>query len=270
MPSAEAIVKLSGMEAGDASVERIKHGLTNESWLVSALGERRVVRISNPEDDALQINRSSEAVILAAVGDAGIGPDVIVCDPARQLLVTRYVGETWSEADTLQVENIDRIAALLRKLHALEVPTGVQSVNLLAVVEGYLGTLDQRAIVCELTSPTLRARARESAIVLYRRATECLCHNDVHSLNLVESVGGGLRLIDWEYAGLGEPLFDVAALSVYHRYDQALRERLLSAYLRGGEPAESQRFEVACWLFEYVRDLWTAVRELPSVERVAR
>ena len=123
MQSAETIVALSGIAGGsDASVERIKHGLTNESWLVSSAREQRVVRISNTEDDSLQINRASEAIILATVGRAGIGPEAIVCDPARRLLVTRYVGETWSDADARRAANIDRVAALLRRLHSLPAP----------------------------------------------------------------------------------------------------------------------------------------------------
>ena len=48
------------------------------------------------------------------------------------------------------------------------------------------------------------------------------CHNDVHHLNVVG--GDELRLIDWEYAGAGEPLFDLASVCVYHGYDRTRRE----------------------------------------------
>ena len=270
MQSVEAVIALSGISGGDAtSAERIKHGLTNESWLISSGEERRVVRISNPEDDSLQINRASESIILATVGGAGIGPEVIVCDPARRLLITRYAGETWSDEDAHRVENIDRIAALLSRLHALPAPSGIQRVNLLTVIDGYLQTLDAHAMVCEMMAPTLRTRARDIAIALYQDAAERLCHNDVHALNIV-TAGGTLRLIDWEYAGLGEPLFDLASISVYHRYDVPERERLLTAYLLHFDAAQWQRLELACWLFDYIRDLWTAVRELPSDARSAR
>ena len=269
MHSVETVIALSGIGGNAASAERIKHGLTNESWLVRSADERRVVRISNPEDDSLQINRASEAIILATVGRAGIGPEVIVCDPARRLLVTRYAGETWSDEDTHRVENIDGIAALLSRLHALPAPSGIQRVNLLTVIDGYVQTLDAHAMVCEVTAPTLRARARDIAVALYQDAGERLCHNDVHALNIV-TAGGALRLIDWEYAGLGEPLFDLASISVYHRYDLPERERLLTAYLQRVDTTQWQRLELACWLFDYIRDLWTAVREMPSDARFAR
>jgi hypothetical protein len=68
----------------------------------------------------LQIDRNSEAVVLQLVARAGIGPDVLRCDPDRGILVTRYLGATWSERDAHTNENIDRLAACCVGLHALE------------------------------------------------------------------------------------------------------------------------------------------------------
>ena len=73
-------------------------------------------------------------------------------------------------------------------------------------------------------------------------------------------MAASLRLIDWEYAGVGEPLFDLASVCVYHRYRRSQRERLLSAYAAPSEAVSWQRLELACWLFDYIRDLWMAVQ----------
>jgi len=245
-------------------VERIKHGLTNESWLVSTDQDVLVVRMSNTSEESLQINRASEALILGAVADAGIGPEVLLCDPARHLLVTSYMGPTWSEADAAFGDNIVRIAAVLRRLHALAPPQGLHSVDLLAVIDGYLQTLDENSVHCAATVSAMRIRSREIASMLQRDSVARLCHNDVHALNIV-ATQDGLRLIDWEYAGLGERMFDLASICIYHGYDKAQRERLLLAYTAVSDRIGMHRLELACWLFEYIRDLWTAVRELPAV-----
>jgi len=256
----EVRAALSGIESGGVcSAERIKHGLTNESWLVHGDEGALVVRLSNTEEVSLQINRVSEALILETVAQAGIGPEVIRCDPARHLLVTRYAGETWSESDALDVRNIGRVARLLRKLHSLSPPQGIQRVDLTAVVDGYLRTLDERGIHGPMGAPEQQARAREIAATLQRDSDPCLCHNDVHSLNIVDD--GELRLIDWEYAGLGERFFDLAAICVYHRYDRQRRDLLLGTYVDQSRSGSERRLELACWLFDYVRELWTAVRE---------
>jgi thiamine kinase len=257
-PAQVAAIALDLGTGAIRGIEPIKHGLTNRSWLVTTEGDRCVVRISDASAEELQIDRNSEAVVLELVAHAGIGADVLRCEPDRGILVTRYLGATWSQRDAHSTENIDRLAALLRRLHALDVPGGVRTVDLAATVHGYLRTLDERGIQSGLTLPSLRDCADETAKRLRKGAMACLCHNDVHHLNIVD--GESLRLIDWEYAGVGEPLFDLASLCVYHRYGRSQRERLLSAYAAPSETVSWHRLELACWLFDYIRDLWMAVR----------
>lgn len=244
-------------------VKRIKHGLTNESWLVRLRDDACVVRISNTAESALQIDRNSEATILAVVSAAGIGPDVLLCDPARRLLVTRYLGETWTPEDTRRSENIRRLAVLLSQLHRLPIPAGVRHVDLPATVAGYLDTLATHGVRIGLTEPSLRNRATEAARTLQKNSVPRLCHNDVHHLNIVGD--HDLRLIDWEYAGVGETSFDLASICVYHAYSAAQRHQLVSAYAVEPTPAMRDRLELACWLFDYVRELWMAVREATDV-----
>src|SRR5690606_21605043 len=125
-------------------------------------------------------------------------------------------------------------------------------------VKGYLDVLAQRASGSQLTTSATRTRAEHAALALRQGASRCLCHNDVHGLNIVDS--GSLRLIDWEYAGIGEPMFDLASICVYHHFTRPERERLLEAYSTTPQSNAAHQLELACWLFEYVKDLWTEVR----------
>jgi thiamine kinase len=259
-PADVAAEALSIAPAQITSVEPIKHGLTNESWLVRTLGEAVIVRISNAATENLRIDRASESVVLRTVADAGIGAPVLLNDPSRHVLVTRYIGEPWSMQDAQVESNVRRLAARLQQLHRLPVPAGVRTVELGETVRGYLATLDRHGTKSELTNPDLREAALDVVARLRGKGVSCLCHNDVHHLNVV-----GLReplLIDWEYAGRGDPSFDLASLCVYHAYDATLRDALLDAYASHGEPIDAERLRLACWLFECVRDLWMAVREL--------
>lgn len=239
-------------------VEPIKHGLTNRSWLVTTDADRFVVRISDlGAAQELQIDRDSEASVLQHVARAGIGPQVLRCDPTSGILVTRYLGATWTARDAQADANIHELAEVLRRLHSLDIPAGVRAVDLASTVDGYIRTLLERGTHSGLALPALRDCADETAMQLRQDSTPRLCHNDVHHLNVVG--GDPVRLIDWEYAGVGEPLFDLASVCVYHRYRKPQRERLLAAY--GASTAINwKRLELACWLFDYIRDLWMAVR----------
>lgn len=241
------------------SCQPIKHGLTNESWLVRTKHDDVVVRISNTHENSLQIDRHSEALVLAAVGEVGIGPEVILCEPANRVLITRYLGDTWTEADATAEGNIQRLGQMFRRLHRIPPPAGVRRVELNETLQGYFRTLAERGIQPALVTKSLRERALQVALKLKENSAATLCHNDVHHLNITDD--GKLRLIDWEYSGVGQRLFDLASVCVYHKYDKLQREQLLSAYTSLTELTTWHRLELACWLFDYVRDLWLAVKE---------
>jgi thiamine kinase len=241
------------------SCEPIKHGLTNKSWLVRTKFDDVVVRLSNAHENSLQIDRQSEALVLGAVAEAGIGPEVILCEPANRVLITRYLGDTWTEAEATTEGNIQRLGQLFRRLHRIPPPTGVRRVELNESLEGYFRTLNERGVQPALVTKSLRERALQVALKLKENSAATLCHNDVHHLNVTDD--GRVRLIDWEYSGVGQRLFDLASVCVYHKYDKLQREQLLSAYTSLTELTTWHRLELACWLFDYIRDLWMAVKD---------
>lgn len=257
---AEIAAQALGAAVSDVvSVEPIKHGLTNDSWRVRTHSDVIVVRRTTADDAVLRIDRESEARILAAVAAANIGAPIVRCDSARRILVTRYLGPAWTSKEAHEPRNIERLGRLLQRLHALTPPAGVRTVDLAATANGYVDTLAAHDAAAELRSNAMRERASRAAASLPMRTELRLCHNDVHHLNIID--GGELHLIDWEYAGLGEPLFDLASVCVYHRYSAPQRDALRAAYASDAAACDSN-FEAALWLFEYVRDLWTAVRAL--------
>jgi thiamine kinase len=259
---AAAVLRVNETEI--ASVEAIKHGLTNDSWVVNAANASVVVRISSADERALQIDRANEALVLAAVEQAGLGPEVLLCDPARRVLVTRLAGRVWSLSEATAERSIDSIAQMLARLHSMLVPQGISSVDLSVAVSGYQQTLEARGENMGPTAQSLSRRALEIAHLLTAVSRPVLCHNDVHHLNIVES-STGVRLIDWEYAGVGEPLFDLASACVYHSYDKTQRERLLRAHSPDADHTDWHRLELACWLFEYIRELWMRVRQAEEI-----
>jgi thiamine kinase len=260
-PIAIAMECLGKAREAITSAEKIKSGLTNESWLVRADDIAVVVRSSNRESDALQINRESECRVLSIVAEAGIGAPVLNCAPDRHFLVTFYVpGRTWSTRDVRVSANIQRIATVLRSLHALPVPEGVQTVELMQIVCSYWNTLMACGRSASAGTSEIRERARQLIGQLADDAKSCLCHNDVHHLNVVD--GGHITLIDWEYAGIGDPYFDLASVCCYHAFSDASRKELMRAYLGHDSTSATERLHRMCWVFNYIRDLWFAVREM--------
>ncbi|MEQ1582106.1 MAG: choline/ethanolamine kinase family protein [Steroidobacteraceae bacterium] len=263
-PGSQQFLRIAGIAADTLGVdvarieraERIKGGLTNESWLVSGAGECVVVRVSTADEAALQIDRTSEGRILPQVQSAGIGPEVLRWHPEGRLLVTRYIpGTVWTAEDARAPDSIRRLAVLLRQLHSLKVRDDIAVVDLPAILDHYWATLAERGQPDPSTDWT-RAEMRAAAVEL-TVGPRCLCHNDAHHLNVIDT--GRLWLIDWEYAGLGSPWFDLASVACNHDYDGVQRRQLLRHYL-GEDGKGLLQLELACRLFDDIRKLWLAVR----------
>lgn len=260
MRAAEIAARVLGIDVTAVTApERITHGHTNASWIVRARREAVVVRLGNESPEALQIDRESEQRALAYAAAAGIGPEVLYCEPVENVLVTRFlVGEMWTTEDARTMRNIGRLAQVVRDLHGLPVPADVQHIDLAKAIEGYVAELDAIAWASVESLSVERASLIAAATELMASAELRLCHNDIHYLNLIDT--GRIRLLDWEYAGVGERLFDLAAIACYHYYSTEERRLLLIHYLGAFDPYQWERFQLACRVFDYIKRLWYAVR----------
>jgi len=248
--------KLRACEAtrplADGRVTRIEGGLSNLAWRLDADGERWFVRLGHPQAARLGVDRRSECAVLRAVAAAGLAPGVHACEPAAGLLVTRFIeGRTWSAADAQSPVNIRRVAASLRLLHELPVPHGVHEVD----YARQAGRLAASLPALDATAAMLAERATSAfARIGDGGYASTLCHNDLHHLNLLDD-GTRLWLVDWEYGGRGNPLFDVASFLTLHDLGPGPTEVFLESY--GRLPAADRgHLDDARWLFDYVQWLW--------------
>ncbi|MES1196954.1 MAG: phosphotransferase, partial [Steroidobacter sp.] len=78
--------------------------------------------------------------------------------------------------------------------------------------------------------------------------------------------GNRLWLLDWEYAVIGDPCFDLASVCCYHDFNQQQRMSLLSQYLQLFNQEHISRLNRMCWLFDYIKELWFAARSSSIAE----
>jgi thiamine kinase-like enzyme len=201
-------------------IEPLGGGITNHNFLVETGGEKFVLRIGGKDTELLGIDRGVEhgASLMAAY--LGIGPEVVAFLEPEGYLVTRYIEGEVGKVDAA------RAGATLRRVHdALPIPGRFDAFR---VVEAYAATATAHGV--RVPSAYAEAKAVADRIEarprLYRR---CPCHNDLLNANFIDD-GERLRIVDWEYAGMGDPYFDLANFAVNHELDEAGEEALLRAY----------------------------------------
>jgi len=241
------------------TLTRLQGGFSNHAWRVDVPGEAWFARLGAADAEALGVDRASECALLAAVGSAGLAPAVLACVSAGRLLVTRYVGaRPWQADEVADHRNLERMAALLRRLHDLPVPDAVASVNWSAQARRLASSLTEAP-----GDAGIHGRAADVFARLAARAfAPTLCHHDLHHLNVLDD-GSRLWLVDWEYGGRGDPLIDVAGFLSMNGLGPAAADTFLEAYGRLA-PLDRQQLAAARWAFDYVQWLWYRLRSGPG------
>ncbi|MDH4167685.1 MAG: phosphotransferase family protein [Gammaproteobacteria bacterium] len=235
-----------------ALFEPVAGSLSNFAWHVSVPGQDRFVRYARAGNEQLGADLHAEGEILRLVAQAGIAPRVVRCDPAARLLVTQWIASAKGDPCAAgRDQTIRRVAPMLHRLHELKPPPGTRVVDFAVQVRRL-----EAVLPAEAARPALAACAAEVLSQLGPGRVNALCHHDVHAQNLVTDSAGRLWLVDWEYAGLGDSVFDLASCASQLRLSAAGTGLLCDQYIRAGGTVEPARLDRARWAFDYVQWLW--------------
>ncbi|MDH3977342.1 MAG: choline kinase family protein [Gammaproteobacteria bacterium] len=208
----------------DASIiDHLPTGAGGSSYLVADGGDAYVLRVDNDLPRQLMLDRVAESVILAGVALHELGPVPVYVDYERAIRVTRYIeGHTWSAREFLEIHKLAQLGNLLSRVHAIRLDA--PSFNLTGRIERYVSLIN---------TPAARDFARQIQEVIATVQTplndRCLCHNDLVGSNIIDN-GLGLKLIDWEFAAIGDPNFDLAIVAEHHDLEEREVMALLAAY----------------------------------------
>ena len=243
---------------GPVTVEPLGAGLLSDTYRVKRDGASYTLKIASQQGFELGADPAWEVRLLEQAGAAGVAPAVAYCDPGRKVLLTRWAaGRPWTVEEANEPASLERIAQLLRRVHALEVAGPPHSLSPVRWVEIYAASLAQRGV--DAGDPALRAAATAHLRQLdeWVPVPQVVCHSDLHALNLIEQANA-LILLDWEYAHIADPLWDLAGWSANNDLDAASQWRLLGDYGGRSPLAEDwRRLRLNLWLYDYVCLLWS-------------
>ncbi|MGE3172004.1 MAG: phosphotransferase [Planctomycetota bacterium] len=220
-------------------VQPLSGGLTNQNFRATTRDGRAFAVRFGTDDPVLGIDRRNEIACTRAAAELGIAPEILWCSDGA--MVAEFVAGGPMEPTTVAA-NVARIAAVLRRIHdAGPMVTGHLSwFSPFLVARTYVRFARDRGLPLPggagadgLLGEVAALEARMAPFV------PTFCHNDLMPGNLMDD-GQRIAVIDWEYAGFGHPLFDLAGLSSNCELTAEQDRELLRCHGDDGDAAHGQ------------------------------
>jgi aminoglycoside phosphotransferase (APT) family kinase protein len=218
---------------------------------------RFVLRQRQPPLDRPGSAAMTELRCQMAAAAAGLAPRVIQAAMDGSWLLMDYIdAPTWTEQQLISDAGVEQLGLCLAQLHRLPAPQGVPLLDANGIAAGYLRQLAERDPGEALRHRHLMEEVRGLSQAIANLALPAvLNHGDLQPGNML---GSGPVLVDWEYAQLVDPTYDIACVLTYYPSLESRLSRLLDCAgltlpaFRLALPLQRARF--AC-----LNQLWNAV-----------
>jgi len=239
-------------------LEPLGGGITNHNFKVVVDGDAYVLRLGGKDTELLGIDRRAEHAAALTAAAVAAGPEVIAFLEAEGALVTRFVeGRPPPDDEIRASRTIARVAATLKSFHdAPPIPARFDSFR---VVSAYAEVARQHGV----TVPA----AYDGAARVAQRIEQLLgpqplrpCHNDLLNANFIVD-GERLWIVDWEYAGMGDVLFDLANFSVNNGLGPDEDDELLRAYFGPRGEANAPALAAMRFMSDFREAMWGVVQQ---------
>jgi thiamine kinase-like enzyme len=259
-----AIIRsVPGWETADLEVAPLEGGITNRNYIVTRADERFVLRVPGQDTDLLGIDRANEYRAASLAADAGVGPAVVAFLPQLGCFVARFVdGESIPEREMATPAVLASVVRSVRALHAC--PPIPSSFNVFRVVEAYRDVASARGVpippayeeASDLAARIEQAFAREPSPLTF-------CHDDLLNANFLRS-GDHVWIVDYEYAGMGDPFFDLGNLAVNNGLDDEAQEAMLGFAFGDVRDRHRARLALMRLMSDFREAMWGVVQRAIS------
>ena len=210
-----------------SSIVTISGGITNRNYKLETKNGAFMLRIAGERSELLGIDRANEFSSAKIAHAVGVGTEPIAFLESHTAILSRFIPNALTLDAESATARLERIVPRLRAFH--DVPNSpakfspfetVRTYHTLALEHGVIFPNDLLSILEQMTQieNTLQPHARA-----------CACHNDLLPANFLDD-GSRIWIIDWEYAGNGNPFFDLGNLAVNLELNETACNFLLELY----------------------------------------
>jgi thiamine kinase-like enzyme len=254
------VPRLNRLDAATLDIVRLG-GLTNLVFRVQDGAEAHCLRVPG-KGTAAYINRSVEAVNARAAAAAKVSPEVLHFGNDGIMLTRFLTGCVTMTPETLRTTPgaPARVARAFRRLHRCGRVFAFRF-ELFAMIDGYLAHLDKLgASLPEGYHETVAGAQVVREALAARPLPLAPCHCDPLCENLLDD-GRRMWLVDWEYSGMNDPMWDLGDLSVEAGFGPEHEREMLEAYFDGpARPADLGRMVIYKAMCDLLWTLWGLIQ----------
>jgi thiamine kinase-like enzyme len=195
-------------------ISPVHRGVESALWLLRAQGRPdRVLKSLRPDMRAEFDTRSAVAAARVA-GEAGVGPQVLWADETAGAVLMEHLGEGWRTATLADLQDAGTHAAVIAAADRLhETTADLRRHDVFAEIRDLLVRAPAAGVALPSDTWWLAdCAARVEAVLAGRDLTRVPCRNDGVSSNIMLGPDGAVRLLDYDRAGLNDPLYDLGVL----------------------------------------------------------
>ncbi len=258
----DAMQRVPELAGRELVLTALSGGITNRNFLVAIPGEddRYVIRLAGNDTHLLGISREVEYAATVAAAGVGVGPEVAAFIRPEGYLVTRFI-----EGAAVPLEAIHdravlaRVADSLRRIHDGPAIPGLFVPFRLG--EAYRALALERGVTIPAEYELAASIARRIELALLSSPVAMRpCHNDLLNANFIDD-GSRIRIVDWEYAGMGDPFFDLGNFSINHELSGDEDEALLTAYEGAARPERLARLQLMRIVSDFREAMWGVLQQ---------
>ena len=254
----DVIARMGWASRQDIAVEPLGGGITNVNYKVTAGGQIYVVRVPGEDSDRLGIDRRREYACTVAAHCCGAAPEAVAFFEDTGILVTRFIsGQELLEEEMHRPPMLRRVAEAVRRYHTGPVFPGAFSP--FQTVRDYLAWSAPRGAPLPDRFDWMLAQADRLEEALGAPAVPRPCHNDLLRANFIAD-GDRVWIIDWEYAAMGDPAFDLGNFAVHHQLTDEEETVLLHAYFGRVTPSAVARLKLMKIISDLREAMWAMVQ----------
>jgi thiamine kinase-like enzyme len=242
-------------DPGSVEIARLG-GLTNRVYRIGTGEGALCLRLPGKGTEEY-IDRRVEAIAARAAAQAGVSPEVVHADPSTGVLVTRFIADAVTMTPALFASRDGAPERAGRAFHELHRSGAVFDFRfeLFSMIDNYLALLGRKKVdfpegyhdVLEEAEAVREALARHPVAL-------AACHCDPLSENFLDT-GERMWIVDWEYSGMNDPMWDLGDLAVEAAFGEGQEEAMLRAYF-SGSPSDFDRGRMV--IYKAMCDLlWT-------------